>query len=140
MTTTMRLPRLFRSRRSRQQQSRQGDAPAAVLKRTDNGRIEQVAFHAAYRRFVREHAAWVARGFDDRFLRGPGAKYLAAAGSPCTPAARQPNGMDLARAWDRQFGVLLTNPARVAALAQLSVAASTLLYWYISERDALAQK
>lgn len=139
MTTTIRL-RLFGNRRNRQQQSRQGDTLAAVPQPAGSERIAQQAFHTAYRRFAREHAAWVARGFDDRFLRGPGARILAAAGSPSTPAAPQPNGMDLARAWDRQFGVLLTSRARVEALAQLSAAAGTLLYWYVSERDRLAPK
>jgi hypothetical protein len=139
MFTTLRLQRLNLVNLVRQRNKRL-DTAKPMVDPAAAERIFHQALHVAYRRFQRQHPEWTGRGFDDRFLRGPGARRLTEACSARAQSARRPTGMDLARQWDRQFGELLANPARIQATAQLAAAAGEFLGWFVREWDALAQE
>ncbi len=85
------------------------------------------ALHAAYRTFARQHPTWTQRGFDATFLRTEGLPTLLTCWASNGAAHRTPTGMDLARAWERKFGLLLYGADRVRQVVRLADAANELL-------------
>lgn len=89
------------------------------------------AFHqsllTAYRAFANLHPEWTRRGFDESFLRTDAATLLMSCWAPDAAAHRTPSGMDLARMWERKYGMLLCGADRVTQVARLASAANGLL-------------
>ncbi len=98
----------------------------------------QDALQRSYREFARCYPWWVQRGFDDRLLRSEPRLLCSWCASPGAGAAV--TGMDLARRWERDFGVLLTGADRVQQVAELAQAASQLLAWLGAERRKHASR
>lgn len=98
----------------------------------------QHALQHSYREFARRYPRWVQRGFDDRLLRGEPRLLCSWCALPGTGAAV--TGMDLARRWERDYGVLLTGADRVQQVADLAQAASQLLAWLGAERRKHASR
>lgn len=107
---------------------------ACVLDAEELGRFHQ-SLHATYREFARLHPEWALRGFDERFLREEAAPLLMMAWSQGSGVHCGPSGMDLARAWERKYGVLLCGAARVTQVTRLAGAATVLLMLLVSSRD-----
>lgn len=85
------------------------------------------ALHTAYRVFANQHPEWTQRGFDASFLHEDAAALLMvywAADGAAQPAL---TGMDLARVWERKYGMLLCGADRVTQVARLAGAANVLL-------------
>lgn len=74
------------------------------------------AFHQAYRHFAQTEPTWVQRRFDDQFLRQVILRPNAL-----------PTSLELAWAWDQQFGVLYAPPVRLRQVAELTAVATTFL-------------
>lgn len=74
------------------------------------------AFHQAYRHFAQSEPTWVQRRFDDAFLR----PFLIGRGA-------RPTALELAWAWDKQFGVLYAPPLRLRQVAELTAVATQFL-------------
>lgn len=88
----------------------------------------QLAFHCAYRRFAQRYPAWVARRFDEEFLRQAMHRWLSCQGSSTQASGVLPSGYELAWAWDRQFGLLVSEPLRTRQVAELTGVATHFLY------------
>lgn len=85
------------------------------------------SLHAAYRTFARQHPAWTQRGFDEAFLRTDALTPLLICWVSDGTAQPTPTGMDLARMWERKYGVLLCGAERVTEVVRLAEAANGLL-------------
>lgn len=85
------------------------------------------ALHAAYRTFAGQHPAWTQRGFDVSFLRTDALTPLLIYWMSGGTTQRTPTGMDLARIWERKFGLLLCGADRVRQVVRLASAANVLL-------------
>jgi len=85
------------------------------------------SLHAAYRTFAKLHPEWTQRGFDESFLRTDAVTLLMVCWAPDDTAQRAPTGLDVARIWERRYGLLLCGAERVTEVVRLADAASGLL-------------
>lgn len=85
------------------------------------------SLHAAYRTFAKLHPEWTQRGFDESFLRTDAVTLLMVCWAPDDAAQRAPSGMDVARIWERRYGLLLCGAARVTEVVRLADAVNGLL-------------
>ena len=101
-------------------------AQARRLDAEELGMFHQ-ALHMAYRVFATQHPEWTRRGFDAVFLREDAAPLLMSVWVKDDAAPRALTGMDLARLWERKYGLLLCGANRVTQVARLAGAANVLL-------------
>lgn len=101
-------------------------AQACSLNAADLHAFHQ-APHTAYRAFASHHPEWTRRGFDAAFLREDAAPLLMSVWATDDAAPRALTGMDLARLWERKYGLLLCGADRVTQVARLAGAANVLL-------------
>ncbi|HHY53997.1 MAG TPA: hypothetical protein GYA08_01045 [Chloroflexi bacterium] len=92
------------------------------------------ALHTAYRVFAHQHPAWVQRGFDETFLRTDAVTLLMTGWAADGAARPAITGMDLARVWERKYGLLLSGANRVTLVARLAGAANVLLATFSAAR------
>lgn len=109
-------------------------AQARSLNAEDSNAFHQ-ALHTAYRVFVSQYPAWTQRGFDESFLRTDAVMLLISGWVADGAAQRTPTGMDLARLWERKYGMLLCGADRVTQVVQLASAANVLLAALVSARS-----
>jgi hypothetical protein len=86
--------------------------------------ILRTALRRVYGRFARQHAMWAACLFDEHFLAHGAAPLLAHYIQRASP----PTSLDLATAWDEQFGPA-EMPVRTRRIAELMPAAADFLNW-----------
>lgn len=89
----------------------------------------QLVLHKVYQRFFQSQPTWLQLGFDERFLQRMVTPrfvqyYCIAAGSGALPT-----GLELAFAWNRQFGPLIPNASnRMYQQNRLQAVANDLLH------------
>lgn len=93
----------------------------------DEMRAFHQALHTAYGVFAQRHPEWTQRGFDVSFLRTDAVTMLMHGWAAVGAAHDAPTGMDLARLWERKYGLLLCGADRVTRVARLADAANVLL-------------